>query len=99
MYKYSLNNHFQDIDDRVARILAFPGISNKELLMRKNYWYATIVCMVAVVILTLLVLLLPTSAKVLIGYGIMVIAGQILTVSIFLLKPRKIMWLMISNLY
>jgi len=99
MEKNALNMHFQSIDSRVDCMIAFPGISTKELIMRKNYWYATIVCGLATVLLTIFVLILTTVPKVLMGYGILVISGQFLTAFIFLLKPRKIMWLMIIHLY
>ena len=99
MKKNFLSKFFQSIDDRAERMLAFPGINNKELLMRKNYWYATIVCGLATVLLTIFVLILTTVPKVLVVYGILVISGQFLTASIFLVKPHKIMWLMIIHLY
>lgn len=99
MKKDFLGKLFKSIDSGVDRILSFQGISTKELLMRKNYWYATIVCALATVILTIFVLLLSAVPEVLMIYGILVISGQFLTVTIFLLKPHKIMWLMIIHLY
>ncbi len=67
--------------------------------MRKNYWYATIACGLATVFLTLIVLMLSTVPNMLMIYGILVISGQFITTFIFLLKPRKIMWIMITHLY
>ena len=99
MKKNSLSKLFQSIDCRIDRMIAFQAISDKELLLRKNYWYGTIVCGLATVLLSIFVLMLTTVPKVLVVYGILVISGQLLTASIFLLKPHKIMWLMIIHLY
>ena len=99
MKKNSLSKLFQSIDSRVNRMLAYPGITNKELLMRKNYWYATIACGLATVLLTTIVLILTTVPNVLVVYGILVISGQFITASIFLLRPHKIMWLMMTHIY
>jgi len=96
---YSLRKNFKSVDGWVDHILSFPGINSKELVLRKNYWYFTIVCGLATVLLTIIVLRLTTVPKVLVVYGILVISGQFLTASIFLLKPHKIMWLMITHIY
>jgi signal transduction histidine kinase len=99
MKKNFLSRHFQSIDNRIDPILSFPGISNKELQLRKNYWYGTIVCGMATLLLSLFVLMLTTVPKVLVVYGILVISGQLLTASVFLLKPHNIIWVMIIHLY
>jgi len=89
MKRNSLSKLFQSIDGRVGRILAFPGISNKELITRKSNWYANCAAAVATLLMISLIYIYMPKTKLLYGYGIGAISAQVFILTIYLTKPRN----------
>ncbi|MFA5972174.1 MAG: ATP-binding protein [Lentimicrobiaceae bacterium] len=92
MKRNSLSKLFQSIDGRVGRILAFPGISNKELITRKSNWYANCAAAVATLLMISLIYIYMPKTKLLYGYGIGAISAQVFILTIYLTKPRNTLW-------
>ncbi|MEN8138666.1 MAG: ATP-binding protein [Bacteroidota bacterium] len=58
------------IDKRIEKIISYPGIGKNNLILRKNYWIASLAFFIVIVVLTFVFWLIYPEFKILLSYGL-----------------------------
>ncbi len=81
----------------VSRIISYPGIDDKELMLRKDYWISSLACFIVILSITLIVRILHPDLKILLSYGLFLILIFLEFIIAGIVIRRNLEWLMFLN--
>ena len=78
-------------------LVGFPGLSNDTLVMRRNYWLASVVSAIVMTCLTITFWIFFPELKTLLYYGIFINVLFLLYIIADVIVPRNNHWLLLAN--
>lgn len=85
------------VDKWVEKIISYPGIDDKALILRKDYWLASFACGFVIICLTLTFWIIHPQLKILITYGLFLIIIFLEFIIASIVIRRNLEWLMFVN--
>ncbi len=84
-------------DKWVEKILSYPGIDDKALTLRKDYWIASVACALVIILLTVTFWIIDPKLKILLSYGLFLIIIFLEFIIAGIVIHRDLEWLMFTN--
>lgn len=89
--------YISNIHEWVENLIGYPGLSNDALVMRRNYWLASVVSVIIMTCLTIAFWIIHPELKVLLYYGVFINVLFLLYIIADILLPHNIHWLLLVN--
>ena len=85
------------LDKQVEKIIAYPTISKEDLILRKDYWLASVACFVVIISLTLFFWITYPEFKILLTYGFFLTFIFLTYIVAGFTIHHNLKWLMFTN--
>ena len=87
----------QQLDKQVEKIIGYPTISKEDLILRKDYWLASVACFTVIISLTLFFWILHPEFKILLTYGFFLTFIFLTYIVAGFIIHQNLKWLMFTN--
>jgi signal transduction histidine kinase/DNA-binding response OmpR family regulator len=85
------------LDKQVGKIIGYPGISKEDMILRKDYWLASVAFFIAIISLTLFFWFTHPEFKILLTYGFFLTFLFLTYIVAGFIIPYNLKWLMFTN--